>query len=80
LVRKETRKFNPDLEISMDLTVNAGVHNSVSGTTDGSGTVTFTVNNAPSGTWDVANVVGSHTDPLIDWDGVAPIVAPFVKP
>ena len=66
--------------ISLDLTLNGGVHDSVSGTTDASGTVVFSVKKAPDGDWNVASVSGSHSDPLIDWDGIAPVVADFPKP
>ena len=68
-------------EISMDLTLNApNVHDSVTGTTNADGTVTFSVKKAPDGTWNVDNVLGSHPDPLIDWNGIAPIVDDFIKP
>lgn len=66
--------------ISMDLTLDGGVDDSVSGTTDASGTVEFSVRKAPEGTWNVDNVLGSHSDPLIDWDGIAPVVTDFSKP
>jgi len=69
-------------EISMNLITTAGptLQESVIGTTDAFGTVVFTVKKAPDGAWNFANLIATHPDPFIDWDGISPVIADFSKP
>jgi hypothetical protein len=54
--------------IQIQLSLNGAKYSVASGTTDSTGTMTFTINNAPSGTY--------HTDilsvTLVDWNGITP--------
>lgn len=56
--------------VSMDLYRNGSLYGSTTGTTGSNGTVSFTSNNAPSGTYTTV-ITGVNAGELV-WDGVTP--------
>jgi len=71
-------------KVSMDFTVNGVFFESADdddNETGTYGTVVFEVDDdAPNGNWNVDNVSVSHSNPLLEWDGIAPVVPDFPFP
>lgn len=59
-----------DASVSIDLNLDESLYSSATGTTGSNGTVTFSFNNAPSGTY--TTTVTDVTADGLEWDGVTP--------
>lgn len=67
-------------EITMDITLDTVSVQQITITTGPDGTGEFKEKNVDPGTWSAENVVASHPDALIDWNGSPPtVIDDFVK-